>query len=185
VAIGIVTVLIISGILAIAISQMPYVKWRIQQTFVKNYDGEQDNQNGLAVRAKIWQTAVKLIKKKPLTGYGPKSGYTTLVEEYRVENFSVAAEAGYNAHNNFLQTMLNYGLPGIVVLLVMLLSAFTVAVKRFDLMLLVTLILVTSLCMTECMLEVQKGIVFFGLFVPLYIYHNTSNRTSATTSKTV
>ena len=59
IGLGIVAAATIVVATSVLIWQMPYVKWRIEETLVKSYEGDKDNQNGLAVRFKIWQSALE------------------------------------------------------------------------------------------------------------------------------
>ena len=168
---GICIILLFSGLSVVLVWNLPYLKWRVQETLFKKYENNRDDQNGFAVRQKIWQYSVELVREKPIFGHGLRSGYQQLLNKYEEHNFKVGIEAGYNAHNNYLQIWLNCGVIGVILLLGLQFSALKKALAERNFLLTIFMFLVISLCLTECVLEVQKGIVFFSIFCPLLIYH--------------
>jgi O-antigen ligase len=162
--------LLVSGIV---IWNTPYLKWRIEVTSLKKYGGQTDDQNGLAVRQKLWETATRLIEKKPLLGYGVENADQRLVEEYKKSDFQIAAENRYNSHSTYLQTVLNAGLLALIPLLCFLYFSIVTAVRRKNFLFFSFLLLLIPLSVTEAVLEGQKGVVFLTLFILLFIYHSS------------
>jgi O-antigen ligase len=148
-----------------------YVRWRIQVTLVKKYHNQNDDQNGLAVRQKLWETSMKLIKERPLLGYGVMHANERLVQEYRRDNFIIAAENKYNSHSVYLQILLNGGVLAFMPLFMLLLTSSIIAIRRRSYLFLTFLFITILLGITEALFEGQKGIVFFVLFLFLFIYH--------------
>jgi O-antigen ligase len=171
-----VLILMISVAGVVAIGQIHYVRWRIGVTLLKKYEGAEDNQNGLAVRQMLWQSAVELIKQRPILGFGIQSAETKLLEKYEEKNFEYGLAQRYNAHNTYLQVTLHCGMVGLIILLLLL--AVTIrrvfTQKNFFLFFLLLIILPQSI--TESMFEVQKGIVFFVTFVCLLANHSYNEK---------
>ncbi len=155
----------------LALWQLPYVKWRVQVTLLKDYESQDDNQNGLAVRAKIWQHAAEVVADKPVTGFGIRGGNEKLVEKYRESGFLFAAQNGYNCHNLYLQILINTGIIGLLPILILSVCCAITAVKRRSYLFMSFMVLFLGLSITESLLEVQKGIVFVVIFTCLLYYH--------------
>jgi O-antigen ligase len=170
---GIVLIILFTTVTGAVLWQLPYVRWRVQSTFIKKYEGQEDDQNGIAVRQKLWLTAIRLIKERPISGYGVKYGNEKLVEKYKEQNFTIAYENQYNSHNTYLQVLVNVGLLGLLPILLLLYISFVTALRQRNYLLFMFLVLVTFLGFTEAVLDGQKGIVFIVLFLFLLIYHSS------------
>lgn len=85
---------------------------------------------------------------------------------------SVLYLKNYNTHNQFIQTWLAVGIPGLILLTLLFLYPLLQAIKRKD-FILISLILLFSFCsLTESMFEKNKGIVFYCFFVSLLYLRN-------------
>ena len=156
--------------------KFPYVNARVSDTQIKEYSGSTDDQNGLAVRGVLWGASWDLISARPLLGWWRYNARDALDNKYRQQGFSVGANKNYNSHNQYLYTWLCYGLVGLSILTVYagsLLAYFSRRRNFFGICLLSLFILAN---ITECMLEVQKGIVFFFLFGNLFLFHSMNRK---------
>lgn len=141
-------------------------------TVFKKYESVKDNNNGMAAREIIWRSAVELIRKKPLTGYGLQNGSEQLVTKYQEHHFELGTVNKYDAHDQYLQILLNTGILGLLPFLLMLALALlkTFRERNFLLLMLTFIIMIEGL--TEALLETQKGIIFFLFFLLLLYYHS-------------
>src|SRR5690606_18692132 len=66
-----------------------------------------------------WKAAIKAIEEAPLLGYGVGDAKDVLVAKYKELGpaYQNHVKHRYNAHNQFLQTWLETGIPGIFILL--------------------------------------------------------------------
>ena len=131
---------------------------------------ETDNiSNGSTVaRKEIWITALDLITKKPLLGYGNGDVKEVLVKEYEKKELKEIAKHQLNAHNQFLQTTLSLGILGGLLLVFMIVVPFYYSIKNKDYLYLTFLLLIIINFFTESMLERQVGVVFYALFNSLF-----------------
>lgn len=168
-SIVITSLIVIAGF--VAISQLPYLKWRIASTELKMYQGEEDNQNGVAIRLYMWKTVADLIAEKPVMGYGIRGGRIATLKRYEDDGFEMGVKGDYHGHNQYLESLLMAGIPGIVLLLSMMITvlrrAFTT--KNFLLLLMVVHFMTQSLI--ESTFEVQQELVFYIFFIFLFYYH--------------
>jgi len=174
-------VALIMSVLLIAIPvlaiKFSYVKSRISDTQIKEYNGPEDNQNGFAVRGVLWESSWDLIRSRPLIGWGRFEAQDALQIKYLEMGFAEGKKENYNSHNQYIYTWLCWGLIGLALLLMYLglhLRAFFRSRHFLGISLLLLFILAN---MTECMFEVQKGIVFFFLFSNLLLFHGTERHT--------
>ncbi len=172
---GIVLGLLLTAGSALLLWQLPYVKWRIQVTELKAYEGNSDDQNGLAARGVIWKSATGLIAKRPLLGYGLQNGSEQLIAKYREYHFDLAAEEKFNAHDVYLQTLLNTGILGLLPVLLILVGAIVKSLRERNYLFLTFTVTLAMQSITDSLLEVQKGIVFFLLFLLLFYYHSPAS----------
>ena len=156
--------------------KFPYIAARVRDTQVKEYTGAADNQNGIAVRGVLWESTWHLVKEKPVAGWGHFSAGDALQEEYLKNGFADGVKERLNSHNQYLYTWLCYGVIGLAALslfLSQLLIAFFQG-KQFLGICLVLMFIIANI--TECMLEMHNGIVFFLFFSSLIVFHLPSLR---------
>jgi hypothetical protein len=126
----------------------------------KNFDWKNLDQ-----RTRNWYAASVLIKNKPLTGNGIVRTEERMVEVYNRNGFTEEAKLMMNAHNQFLEAQMTFGIAGIIALFWMLLTpvlyrhhlAFRSLAVPF-------IILFSFFSLFESMLNRQWGIMFFLLF---------------------
>jgi O-antigen ligase len=119
---------------------------------------------GLDPRTKSWFSALNLIKKRPVFGVG-LDARDILAAEYASQGYKTEAELRLNAHNQFLETQLTFGIAGTLILFWML---GVMVIKRkeswgTDLIDSFLIIVITSMVF-ESILVRQWGIMFFLLF---------------------
>jgi O-antigen ligase len=104
-------------------------------------------------------------------GFGIQSANAVLIEKYQNKKFELGIAEQYNAHNTYLQVGLHCGILGIIVLLLLLGMVIRKAIVQRNFFLLFTLLLIIPQSITESMFEVQKGIIFFVVFISLFANH--------------
>jgi O-antigen ligase len=168
---GILLVVVILALGLITVKNLHYVRWRFAVTELKRYEGEQDNQNGLAIRLLMWETATELIKERPLLGYGIVGAHEELWKKYREKNFELGYSQRYHSHNQYLETTLMAGIPGLLLLVLILIAVARDALKNKKILLLLILIHFMCLSVVESTFEVQHEFIFFLFFITLFFYH--------------
>jgi O-antigen ligase len=156
--------------------KFPYVNARVRELQIKEYSGPGDDQNGLAVRGLLWKSSWELIGLRPVFGWGHYSAQHALRKKYLEMGFEEGARENFNSHNQYLYSWLCYGLIGLGIFLVYAGSLLSFFLRNRNLLGICLLLLFILANITECMLEVQKGIVFFFLFGNLFLFHATGRR---------
>ncbi len=124
-------------------------------------------------RLQIWNGALAAIADSPFWGYGIGDRQEALHKYYYITGFDRGIDIGYDAHNQFIQTLLTAGLLPFSVLFSMLIIIFVFFLKLKSKYILGFLIPVFVAMLSESILERQQGIVFFTFFyATFYITYN-------------
>jgi len=124
------------------------------------------------VRLLIWKTSIKIIKENYLIGVGTGDVKDVLFAKYKEKGMAGALKNELNAHDQFLQTFITLGLPGILLLLSVFIFPIINSVKSGNYVLFCFLIITFINFLTESMLETISGVVFFSFFYSLLIANN-------------
>jgi O-antigen ligase len=116
-----------------------------------------------------FSSAWKLIKENPLIGYGFIDYEKQLIAEYQRIGWNEGVNYRFNAHNQILQTGLEQGVLGVMILL--LLYGFTTRdafrCHNFSAVAFVFFFILCSI--TEALLFRNKGIMFYSVFCGILI----------------
>lgn len=151
------------------------VNERIRTIMKETYYGldqgnSEANFTGPNMRIQIWKSAFQVIIENPL-GVGTGDVEQSLYEQYVKNDFRWGIQDRFNAHNQYLQTQLGLGLPGIILLLVCFFLPAYHAWQNQHYLYLGFLMLFSISCLSEAMLCTQKGIVFYAFFNSLLAFH--------------
>lgn len=143
--------------------------------------------NGIAIRRAVWTCSMDIIGNHPLIGVGTGDAQDTLQLAYEKRNFYLAALYNrFNAHNQFIQTVVNFGFAGLMIWMLTLGKLFHV--YRGNWLFTLTLGCMLLAMITESMLETNKGnlLLAFGLAVFALKTHTSKGEAmpgSSTTSQ--
>ena len=168
-SIVITSLIVIAGF--IAVNQMSYLKWRITSTEIKMYQGQEDNQNGVAIRLYMWHAVSGLIAERPLIGYGIKGGRLETLAKYKRDGFDMGVTGDYHAHNQYLESWLMAGIPALILLLLMMVNALWKSIRQKSFLLLLITLHFMAQSVIESTFEVQHELVFYIFFIFLFYYH--------------
>jgi O-antigen ligase len=133
--------------------------------------------NGLQFRLLQWRLVYEILNEQHAwwTGLGEKNAQSRLDEQYtklnmyRGDSTGDRGYLGYNCHNQYLQNLLQGGIPGLFLLLLMIFYLFRYASRQSNYTMLGIVLLLIILFFTESVLERQYGLVLF-LVLPLINY---------------
>lgn len=154
------------------------INYKSQYTIDKQYGGR-------STRELIWSCSIQVIEKNILFGVGPGDTQDELQKCYKLDedkNWALLyrPDFQYNAHSQYLQTFIDLGLLGFIGFLLCLSVPTYIAIKNKNYLMLSFIALFSIACMTESMLELNKGIVFFSFFSSFFIAQNFSNKENTT-----
>lgn len=146
-----------------------------------NYNNEYNIKEvwgGRGIRLMIWQSGLELLKNKPLVGYGSSTAVQAeLNNVYKTNKLGPLLylmeknKESFNPHNQFLSEVLKHGLfLGLYYPFVIFFLAKKYNHKR-SLIGFVFLSIIFCVSLTETILELNKGIIFFSFFGAI-IYFN-------------
>ncbi len=158
--------LFVSGL----VSQNDRVRTRMKSALdFFNLDKEEYVTNSMGLRFLVWENSIEVINSN--LGFGVGSGFEReeLSEKFEEKGLDKPQREYYNTHNQFLQTALAHGIPGILLILVCFIAPFAMSsIPDYRIFLwFLTLCFVSFF--TESMLERQAGVFFFAFFYPLFV----------------
>ena len=171
-------ILLISAALAFSLS--PVVQKRLQESLVEwqarndKIDGFQTNE-----RYYLWSHGMAMIAERPILGYGTGGGNDALNRSLFHEKASFwdgeemrpLNERRYNFHSAYLQHLGNHGVPGLLLLLLLLLYPLFKYRRPIELSGQLFLWACLLSFTTESMLQRQAGLFFFSFFYAWLIVH--------------
>jgi len=167
----------------IAVTQIHYLNWRVKTTEFKMYAGPEDDNNGIAIRLFMWQTAIEMIEERPMLGYGLRGARVDLLEQYRKKDFSLGAHANYHSHNQYIESALMAGIPATLLLVSMIAAALIAGIKHRNFLLILIVAHFATQSMFEATFEVQHELVFYIFFIFLFFYHGAGARPKISLNK--
>lgn len=144
---------------------------------------ENSEYSGSGIRLDLWQNTLVIIKENLLFGVGTGDLQPAIQEIFKTKDFSDPYQNHLNphnkdhlnSHNQFLDITATYGLIGFFVFLFSLLYPLYLMKKKCNYLYLIFIILFIILCIVECPLAVQKGVVWFSFFNSLFAFHSFKN----------
>jgi O-antigen ligase len=139
----------------------PVAKTRFLDLFNKSY--ENSNYGSYFARLNIWIPGVDVIQENVVVGVGTGDLKTELNKKYAIGGFAEGIDK-YNMHNQYLETLCNFGLVGLILLLSVFFVHFRKAFRSGDHLYQTFMLLFFFACITESFLSRNKGIMFFLSF---------------------
>lgn len=129
--------------------------------------------NGVAIRKAIWECAKEPIINNILIGAGTGDVQDELQKAYEDRMFYFASRYNtYNAHNQYIQTLIGQGIFGLLFLIASIL--FPLIKLKFDYQYSLIAISFAVIFMTESVLETNKGIIIFSFMNTLFFLYRFS-----------
>lgn len=132
--------------------------------------------NGLQFRLLQWKLAPVILSenKSWWSGVSPANAQSLLDKKYIEKNMYTGDPVrkdrgylGYNTHNQFLQSLLQNGIPGLAIFIFLCFALLRIAWLRKDRLVSFVILLILAFACTESLLETQYGLVLFTFF-PLF-----------------
>ncbi|RKR83535.1 O-antigen ligase [Mucilaginibacter gracilis] len=122
-----------------------------------------------------WETALQLIRQSPVIGHGSGSEIRMLKEAYFSKKLYNSYLNGLNAHNEYLSFLLKSGIIGLLTYLATLAYGFKTAINKRDVIFCTFLLLIAIVSLSENVLDVDKGTIFYGLFFSFFMCSQQKN----------
>ncbi|MBL0053647.1 MAG: O-antigen ligase family protein [Bacteroidetes bacterium] len=134
------------------------------------------NPSNLELRFSLWSSALNLIAKRPLLGYGIGDINSQLVTYYKEHKMLYAAFKELNPHNQYLQIFLATGIVGFAVFGAYVVLCFFIAMQQRDILGFLCLFILAANAMVESLMQHSVGIIFFMLVTILITHGNRNDR---------
>jgi O-antigen ligase len=125
--------------------------------------------NSVNSREETWNAATQLIAEQGVFGTGSGDAQADLNTIYAKNGFELGVKENHNAHNQYLQIIIESGLPGFLMFLLIIGICLAYAWRQPDKKYLLFLIIFLFSMLTEAMLETQSGVVFFVIFNCIFL----------------
>jgi len=123
-----------------------------------------DNIEQVDLRFSLWHNAIIAWQEKPLFGYGIGDGKEAIASIHKQRNIEEAVEYNLNAHNQFLETLIQTGLVGFIILITVFLLPLYHSIKRKQELTFLFLLICFVCFFFESMLQRLTGVVFFAFW---------------------
>ncbi len=120
-------------------------------------------------RVARWEVIMDMVKKSPVIGYGTGAEKEMLQQKYFEKKLFNSFINEFNTHSEYLSFLMKMGIIGLALFLYVLFTGFSTAWKNRDLLFFGFLILVTVVCISENVLDLNKGIFFYSFFFSLFL----------------
>jgi O-antigen ligase len=164
------SLLVIAGILNSGTFKKRYISGLSDDLSVARHQETTDS------RLARWAAAFELIRKSPVIGYGAGSEIGLLHEKFYEKKLYASYLNNLNAHNEYLSFLIRSGIWGLLVYLATLGYGFYVSLRKKDLLFFTFMLLVAVVSVSENLLDVDKGIIFYAFFFSFFIFSNKPSR---------
>lgn len=144
----------------------PVTYWRFRMA-IENFHNYSDRTPTTDYRLLHWTCSCEIITHNPVLGVGTGDTPHLMNECYSAHG---APELhSFNAHNQFLESWMKLGIPGLITILLCLAIPYTKSVRNqnYPFALIFGVFLCTSL--VESIFSVQKGVALFSFLAVLYL----------------
>lgn len=161
--------MIMSLLLLFAILNIDSFKVRYVNELKKDLTQKADLIETNEPRIVRWGLIVDLIKRSPVIGYGLGAEKKLLKEKYFENKLFNSFLNEYNTHNEYLSFLLKTGIAGLALFIFVLYFGMAVAWREKDLLFLSFLFLIIIVCVSENVLDLNKGIFFYSFFFSAFL----------------
>jgi hypothetical protein len=123
-------------------------------------------------RIEIWESSLPLIQRNLLFGVGIGDVRSELVKEYQKIGADQMIQERYNAHNQYLEVIIENGIIGFMIFMYLLGYMFYISLNQRNLVYAFFILLICTFFIFETVLYRMAGIIFFSLFSFLLIHTN-------------
>lgn len=126
--------------------------------------------NSINSRVIMWDCGFTIAKSNWALGVGTGDVQDELIGCYKTKNDFLSKNRQFNAHNEYLQTILRHGIIGLILLMGNLLIPFVLAVRSGSYLHLSFILLFALSFLTESILTRQLGVITYALFNSLFAF---------------
>jgi len=141
--------------------------WELDHYF---HSGDPNNQS-FSQRIEYIKASLVLIRKFPVTGIGTGSWKIRYAEAYREMESQLIPENQGPSHNQYLNYLVKFGIPGFLFIMAMILIPLFREGHRRNFLLWFFLLSMAIVNLGDANLETHMGLSFFCFFYSLFLWH--------------
>jgi O-antigen ligase len=168
--VSLVIILLSSIVLLFSHIQLP-ARFQTAWMAISQPDNQRNADDGTLLRMAVWQSSWQEAMTNMPFGVGSGDVKQSLSDSYDRQSMDFIRERlqklQLNAHNQYLQTLVALGIPGLLALVLWLLLPFGMAIKRRAPLYALFLLVVSLNMLVESMLETRAGVDFIAIMHPL------------------
>jgi O-antigen ligase len=123
-----------------------------------------------------WGVTAGYIEKKMLIGYGAGSEIGLLQDGFYSNKLYDSYLKGLNTHSEYLSITLKSGIIGLLIYLATLSFGFVISLRQKDILFFTFLTLLSVVSISENLLDVDKGIIFYAFFFTFFMFCNEGKK---------
>lgn len=174
------TIFLLSSIVICLLAYRTISNTYVFHRYTHELSWELSAQKGTKVNATVssdsrmvrWQSALSLIKEKWLVGHGNNSEKRELYKQYEHDGLVYAMESRYDAHNMYLSYFIEYGVWGLLLFLLFILSNSYQSIKKRDFDRIFLILTISIIGLSENYFKSSEGIILISVFVNLLVLSN-------------
>jgi O-antigen ligase len=125
-----------------------------------------------------WKASSELVRESVWLGYGTGDVEDVLIQKYKEKNYIGLLKKNLNAHNQYLQTGLSVGIPGVLVLVIYFVVSFVWAFRHRNTAFFIYLIITFMAFLFESYLETRAGVFYLAFFSSFFLSLNGSGNSA-------
>ena len=161
------------GIILLIIISLPVIvkNWRVGSLYNSFFNQEKSNEASReGDRLIIWKSALEVARNNFIVGVGVGDVRTELIQQYEKIGEERLAQEKYNAHNQFLEVLVEDGIIGLIVFISIFFCMTYIAVTENNLLYGIYILMMFMFFLFETVLYRLAGVSFFSLFAFLLIH---------------
>ncbi len=163
---AVLSILVCVGSAVVVLNQtgdLPVRRFQASVEDIEQFRNQELGDGSTEIRLTVWKSALEISRKNMPWGVGTGDATDELCLNAVQKNYTNLIGHHFNAHNQYLQTLLTLGLPGMVALLCYCGLPFVVGFKRKDVLYLSFAVIVILNLAAESMFETRAGVDFIAL----------------------
>ena len=161
------------GIILLILILLPLIvkNWRVGSLYNSFFNEEQANKESReGDRLIIWKSALTIARQNSIFGIGIGDVRTELTRQYEKIGEEKLAKEKFNAHNQFLEVLLENGIIGLLIFISIFLVMAYIAIVDKNLLFGMFIMMIFMFFLFETVLYRLAGVSFFSLFTFLLIH---------------
>ena len=148
----------------------PAAKWyEIAWQIDRHRKGANPSGHSVTQRLEFYKAAFALVLKNPVTGTGTGDVRSAFDLQYETAGTPLMPEFRLMAHNQYLTFAITFGIPGVILALILMISPALIARKRLDYLFVIFLAIIFISMFNDDTFESAIGTTFFSYFYTLLL----------------